>query len=163
MQLVKKITMKKCLGNIRGIIKEFENDGDSRPVLRVFGQIHKFETGETDLGEYVRFRGQFRAQAINPDGSIAEEFSSTAAFLPDVATVALMAVLSADPPPASLEFAFDMILQREDSSSVGYVYGCVPLIEQKEDDPLARLSKALPAPSARALPAPQSEPSGKRR
>lgn len=171
MQLVKKITMKKCLGNIRTIVKEFENDGDSRPVLRVFGQVHKTEAGETDLGEFIRFRGQFRAQVLNADGTVGEQFSSGALFLPDVATDALMGVLGGENPPVALEFAFDMSVQRDDASSVGYVYGCTPLIEQKEDDPLARLVKALPAPAkAPALPPPTesvgtagTKASGKRR
>lgn len=146
MKLVKKITVKTCVGNIRAIAKDMA-DGDERVLLRVLGLVSDTKVGETEMGSYTRFIGPCQAFQVGADGEITEEFRSGAAILPDVASDSIadaLAHMQAQNPDATLEFAFDIGIKADESSTVGYVYTCAPLAEMGEADPLAALRSNLP-------------------
>lgn len=149
MEVVKKITLKKCCGNLKGIVRDKMSEGEILPVLRVIGQVTNASMESSDLGEYVRLRGQFKAINLIDQS----EFTSAACILPDVASYPVYHQMQladeAGNTPKVLEFAYDMTIKEDESSAVGYEHGCVPLIETTQDDPLERLMAGLPK-----LPAP---------
>lgn len=149
MEVVKKITLKKCCGNLKAIVRDRMKAGETLPVLRVIGQVTNASIETSDLGEYVRLRGQFKAINLLDQS----EYTSAACILPDVASYPVyhqMQVPGDDgQTPKVLEFAYDMTIKEDESSAVGYEHGCTPLIETTQDDPLERLSASLPK-----LPAP---------
>lgn len=144
MEVVKKITLKKCCGNLKAIVRDQMKAGQTLPVLRVLGQVTNASMESSDLGEYVRLRGSFKAINLLDHS----EFTSAACILPDVASYPVyhqMQVPGEDgTTPKVLEFAYDMTIKEDESSAVGYEHGCVPLVETTQDDPLERLAANLP-------------------
>lgn len=140
-QIVKKITVAKCSqGNLKKMAAGME-DGQTATVLRVYGRVTGREHGQTDLGPYVKFRGQFRAESVHPDTGEVKEYSSAACILPEIAQDAIVGAMGEE--TSSLDFAFDVQITADESSVVGYTFGIVPLVEEAESDPLAALAAKL--------------------
>lgn len=72
-------------------------------------------------------------------------------FLPDVALNLVGPALEAAGKGASVQFAFKVGVERDDTAATGYTYTAESLIAPEENDPLEMLmAKALPAPAAPA-------------
>jgi len=151
--IVKKIATKTVLGGPTNIRKM--EDG---PIMRIMGIMRGTQTGEGDNGPWTAFIGNF--QAVNL--TTGEIFVAAKAFLPGAAgemiEQAWNAAQEGENPAENLKFAFDIKKLTDDTSAVGYIYTAVPLVEAKEDDPLAALASTLPPLPQLALPAPQPEP-----
>ena len=135
--MIGKITVKQVVGDkahLRSVATE-----KATPIMRAAGIARGFEPGEGDNGPWIRFKGSFKAINV----ATGEEFISGKLFLPEVATDALVNMLSGEDVD-SVEFGFDINLQKDDSSAVGYVYSVTPLIEPSQDNPMDRLMGSLP-------------------
>jgi len=157
--LLKKIVM----GEVNGIVRGSggfkpkahfgaDENGNFAPILvmRVAGIARGMEIGQTNYGEFIKFKGNFAA--INSKG---EEFRSPFAILPEPAAgLTREMVENAEGNP--VEFAFDIIAV-PDASDRGYKFQCQPLMEKVQGDPLDAIVShvlerhALPAPTAQAL------------
>lgn len=142
--LLKKISIKTVVGNIRPIIKGMDH-GASVAVLRVVGVANGVKRGTSDYGDWEALVGMFKATNL----ITGENHRSSKCFLPDVATDMIASVVSNGSP---VEFAIDIHAVVDDESQLGYTYAVHPLLEPGEDDAIARLEKhlALPAPTAEA-------------
>lgn len=151
--VVKKITAKTVMGNIKQIIREQNNadgkplaDGDSLALFDVIGQVMGHQTGESDFGPWVKLKGRFRAT----NRLTSEVFNSSTALLPEEITDPVLAALQLDGAQA-VDMAFTVSLKIDDASATGYVYTVASLLDMAADDPLeqlaARVQQALPAPS----------------
>jgi hypothetical protein len=142
--ILKKITVKDVCGEIK-------KPATTTWLVRVVGIARDYEIGTTNFGQFVRFKGQFRAIKIETG----EVFDSGAMILPDIANNLIYGALSQDGSNA-VEFAFDLGV-KPSKSPTEYDYIVSSLIESKEADPLAALLSN--APALPALPAPSAEKS----
>ena len=153
--LAKKLTAKTIMGNIKEIMRSEhvtgKKDGDVIPLFTIIGQVIGHTTGESDYGPWIKLKGRFRAENL----LTGEVSSSAAAMLPDEATDPLLAVLAIDG-ASSVDMAFEVGLQLDDSAATGYTYNVRPLIAPSEDDPLERLAAQV-AGTDRQLEAPKDE------
>ena len=143
MKLVKKITVKGIIGDIKkltlSLVKDGEiADGQKIELMRVVGKCNRFEIKTNDYGESLCLKGQF--QAINK--LTGEETRAGTCYMPDTASEAVAGMLQGE--IESVEFAFDIAIVTDASSLVGYVYEVTPLIEPTEDDAMNRLTSSLP-------------------
>lgn len=140
-KIVKKLSMKVLLG---GRPKIPEND---TPVYlaKVIGIASGIQSGESNYGTWRALVGQFIAEAYSVEnpGSVVR-FRTGKAFLPDVALDLIAPAVMNAGKGEQIQFAFDIGVQKDDSSATGYVYVAKSLIEPEENDPLEMLSaKAL--------------------
>lgn len=135
--LKKKLSTKTVFGRITPeFLTELGKDG-SADIIRVVGQATGVKTGQSDLGPWVGFKGNFLAINLRTN----EAFRSGRLFLPDVASELVEAALvTAD--AIAVNLAFDISIRRDESTSVGYIYEAAPLIPVQESDPLKLLISA---------------------
>jgi hypothetical protein len=142
MSLLKKITAKTVLGDVKKIA--FGDDKQLEkgfPAMRVLGVVRNVQTGTSDYGDWVKFKGSFKATNL----LTGEEFNSSALMLPEVASDLLdTAIQSVGDDFESIECAFDIGLKGADTS-IGYEYTVTPLVEMSTSDPIVALEKQLPA------------------
>lgn len=145
-KLIKKITSRDVMGNLKEVIRESgKKNGEIVPLFTIVGQVIGHTAGESQYGPWIKIKGRFRAtNKITND-----VFNSAVAMLPDEAVTPLLTVLAIDG-AQSVDMAFDIGAKIDDNTAVGYVYEVVPLMKPSEDDPLDRLQKALPAPGKAA-------------
>lgn len=150
--LLKKMSAKAIVGNVKEVAKSIEHDGDKTPLYNVYGICTGIETGEHQTnGPWIGFKGSFGAINL----VTGEEFSATKCFLPDPMPGLLENAMRDND---SVEFALEVALKRRDDLAVGYEYMVTPLIDAQEADPLAHLkAKALPKASVQQLDAPKAE------
>lgn len=154
MQFLRKITTS-ALGGIPKGYREMEN-GDTRDLYDIFGQIESHEVGDSTFGEYVAYLGTFKA--INLDTG--EVYRSKKCLFPQLVSDALVdAVIDAEANKTIVEAAVRIGMRRTvkfdkagAETGIGYEYTMMPLIPIGEaDDPLAaleqRASNLLPAPT----------------
>lgn len=150
--LVKKISIKTVLGNYKEVLPQL--DGKKAKVMRVAGIARKMVPGSSDMGEWVRFEGNFKA--INM--LTGEEFMAAKCFLPDVAGDILESAFAPDEEtgevPSSVEFGFDIVMVPDDTMATGYFYEADPLKEPAEDDSITRLMSSMPK-LPRSVPKPE--------
>lgn len=117
--------------------------------MRILGMARGFEVVQTPYGDSLKFKGEFRAF-----GQEGNECASSVAYLPSpVDEMLKSAIENGDGKP--VEFAFDVNVVPDESSSVGYVYRVETLTEAAPSDPVARLVNSLPTlpkPAQEALP-----------
>lgn len=145
-QLVKKITSRDVMGNLKEVIRESgKKNGEIVPLFTIIGQVMGHSAGESQYGPWTKIKGRFRA-TNKISGDI---FNSAVAMVPDEITDPVLAALTLDG-AQSVDMAFDVSAKIDDATAVGYIYVCEPLMAPSEDDPLERLQKALPAPAKAA-------------
>jgi hypothetical protein len=148
-RIVKKITAKIVCGkvDIEKLIDYGKQHGKIAvmPLFGVIGMAADFQAGETALGPYVKLLGQFKA--VNAETG--EEFRSGAAIIPgsgnDMVYGALRGLGEGG---GSVEFAFRVGVQRDESSAVGYVYVVEQVYQQGQTDALSSLESRLSLPAA---------------
>lgn len=143
MKLKNKITVKEVLGKKPSAA--LLGDKNELPIMTVYGRArdrkpgtHTF--GDGSLSEYVKFTGDFRAVRVS-DGV---EFRSGELILPNVASNVLDNVVLALDKEAkeTVEFAFFISMEKDDST-VGFKFTAEPLVESRENDPLADMATRL--------------------
>ena len=136
MALIKKLTMSAIMGDYKKILPQA--NGKKLPLCRVWGKAHRYETGESSYGPWVKFKGSFKA--INYLSG--EEFEAGNCFLPGVAAD-MVEPLVCDPDITAVEFAFEFHMIPDDSP-IGFHYEAKSLVEAAEDSSMMRLEKTLP-------------------
>lgn len=130
--LVSKISVK----NVCGKVNRKELTAEDTALMRVIGIAKGTFTGETDKGQFIGFKGQFKAKDLRTG----KEYFSGKLFLPSAASDLLEGQFTGDPKQdAPVNFAFVITAREDESSTVGYVYGVETLIEPDAKDPLILL------------------------
>lgn len=134
--LVSKISVKTVCGKIdRKTLTE-----EPKAIMRVLGIAKAKFTGEGDKGAYVGFKGQFKATNLETG----KQYFSGKMYLPGSASDLLEGQFTGDPKQdAPVNFGFTITVQEDESSSVGYIYGCESLMEPDEADPIKLLEEKL--------------------
>ncbi len=107
-------------------------DGDKIECMKIVGVTTSATPGQTDKGEYLKFKGEFGA--VNMDTG--ESFSAAVCILPNFIADTLSAALEAS---ERVEFAFMIGAKYSAKSVTGYEFTVTPLIEAKPSDAMARL------------------------
>lgn len=132
-EILRKLTLKNC-GLDKSTIAEALEGKKSIDILRVAGITTSATPGQTDLGAFVKFGGNF--QAVNL--LTGETFSSTVCILPNFIADTLAGALE-----QSLEVEFALAIGAKASKTVtGYEYTVRPLVEAQVNDKLGALLSA---------------------
>jgi hypothetical protein len=154
MKLLKKITVKSVCGKIdKDKLKKLLElkDGESLPLMRVFGVANKATDTESDLGPYVKFRGQFKGVSMETG----ESYRSGSCILPATAQELLAGAFTKD--VSEVEFAFEIGIHYDETAATQYVYDVESLHEAGQADSVSALEAklsdvlALPKPPADAV------------
>jgi hypothetical protein len=127
--ILRKITVRDVAGkfNARAIPEQGGLD-----LIKVYGQVIDAEVKSTDKGDYLLFSGAIKAEALT--GALAGRvFASGKLILPNVAADFLYGAV-ARAQGGSVEFAFRLSAELDDSAVTGYVYRVEPLIEGMGDE-----------------------------
>lgn len=146
-KLIRKISAKTVCGNVKAIAKDLK-EGESKQIMEVIGLVKPgnsgIQTGETDNGPWVAFKGGFEAV----DLETGESYKAPKMFLPEVATELLMPAVEAAESDVVVHFSIG--IRQDENSAPGYTYIVEPKQETSESDPLEMLKKqsgfSLPAP-----------------
>jgi len=110
----------------------------------LFGIAVKTKTGTTNLGDWTCFIGQF--EAVTPEGTV---YSAPRTFVPqpfeDMLFSQLQTAQEADA-KATVRFAIRVAVvppTKGKPSSVGYEYKVTPLIDARDNNPLAQLREEV--------------------
>jgi hypothetical protein len=134
--------------------------GETRPVpaqelYKLFGQISRVKTGTTNLGDYIQFKGRFRA--VTKDGEIFDGGAAHIPVLEDMLFTVLSEAQSAVP-KAVVEISVSIGIKPATPgkpSATGYEYEVTNLRDvQEASDPISRLMSEAGIGGAAALPAP---------
>lgn len=150
--LVRKLSTKTIIGaRIR------LNEGEAeRYLFRLAGRVTGIQTGNSDFGPWVAFKGNFQAQRA--DGEL---FAGPKCFVPEPVQSMLEDKIQsqlADGLVPSIQFGIDVYAVADDTAAVGYQFKVVPVLkpEDETDSLLAQLNQATPLP-ALAAPAVETE------
>jgi hypothetical protein len=145
-ELIRKITVGKVCGKL-----DFEVIQERKQVelMDVFGILNRSKPDSSDVNNFERFYGQFRATNLETG----EEFFSGQCILPGVAADLLSGMLTPD--GGSVEFALRIGAKYDKESSTKYVYTCRPLFRaadnlQALEARVREAVKALSAPTKKA-------------
>lgn len=147
--LVRKLSTKTIIG---GRIRL--NDGETeRYLFRLAGRVTGIQTGASDFGPWVAFKGNFQAQRA--DGEL---FAGPKCFVPEPVQSMLEDKVQsqlADGLVPSIQFGIDVYAVADDTAAVGYQFKVVPVLKPADeaDSLLAQLNADAPMP---ALPAPEA-------
>jgi hypothetical protein len=151
--IVSKITVKGVCGKM-DLEKLLAAPGKTIELMDVYGLARKAIPDSSDYGEYVKFRGSFKAINLE-DGEIVQ---SGACILPKVAQEALAGQFTDD--TQEVAFGFRVSAAYDPEAVTKYVYKVIPLMVPAENDALGLLEnkikndfKKLQAPGS--LPAPK--------
>jgi len=129
-EILRKITLK-TVGFDKAGITDALGDQKSVELCRVVGVTTNAAPGQTDLGEFLKLHGQFRAINVHTG----EVFESTVAILPNFIAQSLAAALE-----GSSEVEFGLSIGAKTAKSVtGYEFTVRPLVEAKPSDKMAAL------------------------
>ena len=150
MEILSKITTKSVCGSVdfKKLLKwEEQNPGKEMHMYVVFGIVQGMKTDRSDLGEYVKFSGRFKA--INAlTGAI---FVSGAMLLPKIAESLIAGAMQEG---SSLEFGLRLSVRYDETAATKYVYTVHSLLATKENDPLAEIEARVHIEAPKALSAP---------
>lgn len=163
-ELLRKLTVKNCGLTVAAIKKAIEplENGKGIALLKVVGKSSTAMSGQTALGPFIAFGGDFFA--INLTSG--EAFKSGKCILPNFIAEPLENALRESP---SVEFALEIGAKKNDTSVTGYEFTVRPLIESKPSESIAsllmaagvevpKLAAPAPADSPAAAPAPADPP-----
>jgi len=150
MALVKKISAKSIIGDVKKLVKTREN-GDVIPLMNAYGRATGFKTGNTDFGAWTAFTGNFEAVSL----VTGEEFQGRQIFLVEPLQGMLMDQLAS---AESVDFAYTLSVVVNESLPMGYEYRINPITEIKRSDELESLRQLAGKPSLLQLAAPEVEP-----
>ena len=144
----RKLTIKTIMGNNPDVEELLKKEGKRDNLCIIFGVATRAKPGQSDLGPYVKFLGQFRAQNLKDR----RQFESSVCILPRFLEEQLFGAMGAEG-ALNVEFAFQISVKYDKEAATKYVYEARNLVPAKESDALAALtarvgeaSKALSAP-----------------
>lgn len=145
------ITRKMSVAGINGMRKGFKSVAALEFVARILGVAESVMREQTQTGaEQWKFTGEF--QGVNADG---KEFGAPVLYLPGPADSQLTSAMSANV-GKSVKFAYDIFVEPDKTSPIGYVTRVKPLLEPTAIATLLDISGSLPpapVPSAETPPA----------
>lgn len=146
MKISKKFAMRDVISQKEARKIAEDNEGTAVNVVRVVGEVKKFQSGQSNYGEWVAAIGNHAVTDLRTG----EEIRTPKIFLPDAAMNLLEGSM---PDTGSMAYAFDIGIQEPTgTSTVGYEYTVTPLIEPAENDPLTALMASVEQSSPLALP-----------
>ena len=137
--LIKKISAKTVVGTVTAPEK-------ATPLYTVMGIANGIKSGQSTYGEWIALTGQFEAMNLETGESVA----APQCFLPDPLQGMIVAKIRTPDDNGvtpSVRFAVEIGIKPA-KSTLGYEYTVRELVDAQENDPLADLRKALPAPNA---------------
>lgn len=132
-EILRKITLKTC-GLDKTIVRNALGDKKAVELMRIVGITTSAKPGQTDLGEFVKLMGQFKAINI----VTGEAFESGVAILPNFIAQQLASALDNS---EEVEFGLSIGCKQSDSVT-GYEYTVKPLVEPVVSDKLGALLEA---------------------
>lgn len=167
------ITRKMSVAGINGMRKGFKSVLALEFVARILGVAESVMREQTQTGaEQWKFTGEF--QGVNADG---KEFGAPVLYLPGPADSQLTSAMSANV-GKSVKFAYDIFVEPDKTSPIGYVTRVKPLLEPTAIATLLDIASSLPpaplkadlltttpapAPSAETPPADPPKPAPKKK
>jgi len=135
--LIKKISPKTIIGKIA--IPE-----KATALFTVIGICNGLKTGQSTYGDWMALTGQFEAMNLETgEASVAPQV-----FLPEPLNGLIAAKVRTpdeNGQPVSIRFAVEVGVKPA-KTATGYEYTVRELVDSTDNDPLADLRKALPAP-----------------
>jgi hypothetical protein len=133
---LRKITPKAVVGDILETAKDLKKPA---PLFRVYGIIRGLTTGSTQLGEFIKFKGDFLAERVDNG----QQFRSSAFIAPkpldDMLESQYMASVDKETGEATeVRFSAE-IGYKPDKNAYGYMWTATPLIAMQQNDELAAL------------------------
>lgn len=131
---LRKLTSKSIMGE-----RSARPEAKEKHLYRIAGTAHSLQTGESDFGPWIAFKGNF--SALRHDGKF---YAAPKAFLPEPMQSMLESEIlkaSADGLTPAITFAVDVSIAQADTG-VGYEYQCKPVI-QAENESLSLLEISL--------------------
>lgn len=136
------------LASVRAALDALPKGKDEAPLYTVLGIVNGARPGASELGDYVRLVGDFKATNL----STGDVYVSTVAILPNFVGEAIgMAAMRPD--SQGVQFALTMFAKKVPDSVVGFEYTCEDALPPSESSPLAMLEKQLN--EQKLLPAPK--------
>lgn len=154
--LIRKISSKTVLGGVPEVPTK------ATPLYTVIGVATGVRTGASSYGEFTALKGQFEATNL----ATGEQVTAPQCFLPEPLNGMIAAQLAmvdddGNPLAKTARFAVEVgVIPAK--TATGYEYTARELVDTTENDPLADLRKALPAPAKKALPAPAKKADDKK-
>lgn len=144
MKLIKRISVAQVV-NLTA--KEIETLEGERHLMRVIGIARSYELGMSQFGEFIRFKGEFRATNLETG----ELYAAPVCFLPEPADGLLKTQLDelGNDSKTPVEFAFDISIVPHDGER-GYQYRVTTLMDSQPSDPLATLMQQVGVPEVQA-------------
>lgn len=133
MEMLRKLTIRTCGFDV-ATVKMALGTEQSVSLLRIAGIAQEGQPGQTDKGEYLKLKGEFRAVNM----VTGEIFEAATAILPSFVTDRIATALKAGP----VEFALEVGVKADPTSVTGYQYTAAPLVDAKPSDRLAGLLQA---------------------
>jgi hypothetical protein len=133
----RKITLK-VIGASPDFEKLLAAEGKRMACADIYGIATKGKPGQSDLGPYVRFLGQFRAVNL----ATKQVYESPVCILPRFIEEGLWGALGMDG-AQQVEFAVRISAKFDKDSATKYVYEARNLLPVKEADALAQLASRV--------------------
>lgn len=152
-EIARKLTISTIAGKASAWFKKcMDLNGEKLPLARIYGIANGYTAGATEMGEFLKFRGQFRG--VNKETG--ETSDAPLAIFPTHIGEMLRAQL--DGGAQSVQFAIDVAVKFDATSVTKYVYVIDSSLPPAQNDPLAAIEAelqklALPAPTASNAPA----------
>jgi len=149
--IVKKLSTKVLVGQAKAYSKDLQQ-GQQTDLYNVIGVAHGLKHGTTNFGDFTALMGQFIAEPL-VGAKAGQRYRTGQLFLPDVALNMVAPIVENLGKGESVELAFRIGIEADDTATTGYIYTAEFLTEPKENDPLEALAaKALPAPTPEEKP-----------
>lgn len=133
MEMLRKLTIR-TVGFDVATVKMALGTEPAVALLRIAGIAQEGAPGQTDKGEYLKLKGEFRATNL----ITGQLFEAATAILPSFITDRISTALKGGP----VEFALEIGVKADPTSVTGYQYTAQPLVEAKPSDRLAGLLQA---------------------
>lgn len=147
--IVSKITVKNVYGKI-DIEKLLKEKNKQIELMDVFGLVRKSVPGSSDYGDYVKFRGSFKAVNLETGESV----QSGALILPRIGEEVLQGAMSDD--VNEVQFGFRIVAKYDADAVTKYTFQIIPLMNPAENDPLVLLESKI-AEDFKKLAAPKAD------
>jgi hypothetical protein len=133
---LRKITGKGIVGDLLEKGKELKK---ATPLFRVYGIVRGITPGTTNLGEYIKFKGDFLAERLDNG----QQFRSSVFIAPkpldDMLESQYMAAYNKDTGEAGeVRFSAE-IGYKPDTNAYGYMWTATPLVAMQQNDELLAL------------------------
>lgn len=113
-------------------------------LIRVLGIIYDYKEGTTDLGPYIKFRGDFKALRLSDKVSFRSNIAIFPKPLDDVLAAQYLSTIDQETGEQTKKCQFAALIGIKPSTSpTGYDWVVKPLLEMKKQDALANLETTV--------------------